>query len=446
MVFNYKITTIRGFKMRFKSALSIMVILLLGLVSLSNVSAGVSPDYAVDKVEVNDREVSESDVNFITVERGDSLEVDIWVRGVSTGAVRDDARVKAWVGGYEYGDVSEKTKMFKVEPNSLYSKSLSVTLPDDVDADDNGNSEKYTLHVEVFDGDKEARKSYVLRVDERRHDLRIADVIFRPGTSVDAGDMLFTTVRVENMGDKKEEDIQVKVSIPELGFLARDYIDELVPVDNDNEEEKSGDVDLFGRIPKNAAPGDYEVKVELIFNRGHDVVSEDFTIRVDCEGAGVPGESLISVDATRKDAKVGEAVSYKLMVANFGSEAARYSAEVLGVGTWGSVSVDPAFVSVYAGDTGELFVKVTPSAAGEQSFTVKVKSDGQVAKEVNLQTNVVKTSGDLRKGLEIGFAVLAILLVILGLIIAFTKLRGEGGDEEEPELGEGEREAGQTYY
>jgi len=431
-------------KLKSASAFSIMVIFLIGLFSLSNVYAGVSPDYVVDKVEVNGREVSESDVNFITVERGDSLEIETWVRGLNGGAVKDDVRVKAWVGGYEYGDVAEKTKIFKVEPTSLYKKSLSVTLPNDLDADTSGNAEKYTLHVETFDGDNEARKSYVLKVDEKRHDLRIADVIFRPGTVVNAGDMLFTTVRVENMGDKKEEDIQVKVSISELGFLARDYIDELVPEDNDNEEEKSGDVDLFGRIPKDAASGNYDVKVELIFNRGHDILSEEFVLRVDGGAAKIVGESLISVDATRKDAKIGEAVSYKLMIANFGSEAARYSAEVLGVGTWGSVSVDPAFVSVNAGDTGELFVKVTPSAAGEQSFTVKVKSDGQVAKEVNLQTNV-KSAGDLRRGLEIGFAVLAILLVILGLIIAFTKLRGNGSDEE-PELGEEEKEAGQTYY
>ncbi|MBS3151152.1 hypothetical protein J4443_02110 [Candidatus Woesearchaeota archaeon] len=433
--------------MKLKGAMSIMMVLLLGLLSLGNVSAGISQDYTIDRVEVDNRDISESDVNFITVERGDSLDVEVWVRGLSVGAVRDDIRVKAWIGGYEYGDIAEQTKIFKVEPSGLYKKTLSVSLPDDIDADNKGRSERYSLHVEVFDGVNEARKNYALMVEEKRHDLRIQDIIFRPGTVVNSGDMLFTTVRVENMGDKKEEDIQVKVSIPELGFLARDYIDELVPDDNDNEEEKSGDVELFGRIPKDVQSGDYDVKVELIFNRGHDVVSEDFTIRVEGkEKAGVGAEdSLVSVDATRKDVKVGESVSYKVMIANFGDEAARYSAEVLGVGAWGSAGVDPAFVAVNAGDTGELFVKVTPSVVGEQSFTVKVKSNGQVVKEVNLQANVAKSAADLRKGLEVGFAVLAILLVILGLIIAFTKLRSEGGDDEGPELEE-EKEAGQTYY
>ncbi len=434
--------------MKFKSALRVITVLLLGLFSLGNVSAGTSHDYVIDSVEVDGRTISESDVNFITVERGDSLDVEIWVKGLQSGvgAVRDDVKVKAWIGGYEYGDVAEQTKIFKVEPNGLYKKTLSVSLPNDIDADTRGNSKGYTLHVEAFDGNNEARKSYSLKVDEKRHDLRIVDVIFRPGSVVDAGDMLFTTIRVENMGDNKEEDIQVKLIIPELGFLARDYIDELVPEDNDNDEETSGDVELFGRIPKNAESGDYEARVELIFSRGHEVVSEEFTIVIDGKDAAVAGaeDSLISVDSTRKDVKLGESANYKIMIANFGDEAVRYSAEVLGVGSWGSASVDPAFVAVNAGDTGELFVKVTPSVVGEQSLTVKIKADGQIVKEVNLQTNAVKTGVELRKGLEIGFAVLAILLVILGLIIAFTKLRSENGGDE-PEIEE-EKEAGQTYY
>ena len=432
--------------MKFKSALSIIAILLLSLVSLGNVSAGISTDYVIDGVEVDGRDVSESDVNFITVERGNSLDVEVWVRGLSGGAVRDDVRVKAWIGGYEYGDVAKQTKTFKVESSGLYKKELSISLPDDIDADTSGNAKKYTLHVEAFDGNNEARKSYQLRIEEKMHDLRIVDVIFRPGTVVNAGDMLFSTVRIENMGDKKEEDIQVKVSIPELGFLARDYIDELVPEDNDNDEETSGDVDLFGRIPKDAESGDYEAKVELIFNRGHDVLTEEFTLRVEGKDSAAGEEdSLISVDSTRKDVKVGEQTSFKLMIANFGEESVRYSAEVLGVGAWGSASVDPVFVSVNAGDTGELFVKVTPSTAGEQTLTVKIKANGDVVKELNLQANVVKSGIELRKGLEVGFAVLAILLVILGLIIAFTKLRSNEGDDEGPELGE-EKEAGQTYY
>ena len=146
-----------------------------------------------------------------------------------------------------------------------------------------------------------------------------------------------------------------------------------------------------------------------------------------------------------KEAEVGESVAYKVMIANFGAEKVTYSAEVLGVGTWGSVSVDPAFTAISAGETGELVIKVNPSVAGDNSFTVKVKADGEVVKELNLRANVEGGFGDVRRGLEIGFAVLAILLVVLGLIIAFTKLRGGDDDNEEP-MSEEETGAGQTYY
>ena len=77
--------------------------------------------------------------------------------------------------------------------------------------------------------------------------------------------------------------------------------------------------------------------------------------------------------------------------------------------------------------------------------SVKVKADGEVVREVNLSANIDKGDfGDVRKVLEVGFIVLAVLLVILGLIIAFTKLKG--GDDEEPLGEEGGESAGQTYY
>ena len=416
------------------------------LVGVVNASA-VSPDFDIARVEVNEKEVTTGDTNFVVVDRGETLEVDVWVNGQSGGAVRDDVRVRAWVGGYEYGEVAEKSEVFKIETDGSYHRTLFVEVPNDIDADKNGLSEAYTLHVEVFDRNNEERRDYTFKIDEKRHDLRVQDVVFRPGNSVDAGDVLFSSVRVENMGDKKEEDIQVRVSIPELGVMARGYIDELAPEDNNIEdEESSGDVDLFFRIPNNAEAKDYQAKVELIYNRGHSTVSENFLVRVDGGKAAGAEDTVVSVDSTSKEVVQGTSTVYKVMIANFGNDKAVYSAEVAGVGVWGTSSVEPGFVAVNAGETGELLVKVTPNSGveGAQSFTVKVKADGETLKEVGLTANVASSDlKNVRKGLEIGFAILAILLVILGLIIAFNKLKGK--DEEEG-LGDEETSAGQTYY
>lgn len=420
----------------------VFAFLLLGLVSAS----AVSPDFDINRVEVNDKEVTTSDTNFVVIDRGEVLKVDVWVNGQAGGAVRDDVRVRAWVGGYEYGEIAERSEVFKVESDGSYHRTLYVVVPNDIDADNNGLSESYNLHVEVFDRNNEERIDYKFKIDEKRHDLRVQDVVFRPGNSVDAGDILFSTVRVENMGDKKEEDIQVRVSIPELGVMARDYIDELVPEDNNIEdEESSGDVDLFFRIPNNAEAKDYQAKVELIYNRGHTVLSENFLVHVNGQSSAGVDATVVSVDATSKDVESGASAVYKVMIANFGENRAVYSAEVLGAGVWGSATVEPGFVTVNAGETGELLVKVTPNSGveGTQSFTVKVKADGATVKELNLAANVTGGLQNVRKGLEIGFAILAILLVILGLIIAFNKLKG---NDEEEGLGDEETSAGQTYY
>ena len=193
-----------------KLTFAILAVLLLGL---NGAVSAASPDYDIAKVKVNDIEINENDANDIVVERGESLDVEVWVNGQSNGQVKD-VRVKAWVGGYEHGEISESTNVFKIENNGVYKKTLTLDLPNDLDADTNGNSEKYTLYVEAFDKDNSERRAFDLKVDEKRHDLRVLDTIFRPGTTVNANDMLFTTVRVENMGDRAEKDVLVKLRIP----------------------------------------------------------------------------------------------------------------------------------------------------------------------------------------------------------------------------------------
>lgn len=436
-----------------KTKLAFLMLLIVGLLSLMNVNA-VSPDYDIEKVEVEDRLVSTADTNYVVAERGETIEVAVWVIGQQTGgSVVDNVRVKAWVGGYEYGEVAEKSNAFKIEPSGTYKKSLFVEIPNDIDADNNGNSEGYTLHVEVYDKNYSERTEYKLKIDEKRHDLRVQDIIFNPSRSVDAGERLFMTVRVENMGDKREEDVQVKISIPELGVEARDYIDKLTP---EQQQEKNDDVEntneivLMLPIPKTAKTGDYKAKLDIIYSRGHEVITEEYTIHVEGTApiATAPEETIISVDSIEKQVEAGKEIIYKFMLANFGETKKVYSAEVLGVGTWGSASVEPGFITVNGGETGELYIRVKANEdiSGRNPFTVKIKESGKVLKEINLATEVKETIPkarewkNLKEGLEIGFVILAILLVIIGLIIAFTRLRK--GREEEPELG---REQ-QTYY
>ena len=81
-------------------------------------------------------------------------------------------------------------------------------------------------------------------------------------------------------------------------------------------------------------------------------------------------------------------------------------------------------------------------------FVLKVSSGGEVLKEFSLKANVVAGEepqpvpgqwATIKRVLEIGLVVLVVLLVILGLIIGFSKLRGKDDAADEDNKSE-------TYY
>ena len=112
---------------------------------------------------------------------------------------------------------------------------------------------------------------------------------------------------------------------------------------------------------------------------------------------------------------------------------------------WASFRVAPSNVAVIGAGESKAFT-VYASAnkgapVGEQIFTVTISSNDKTLKQLPLSINVQVESASgtstLKRSLEVGLVVLVILLVIIGLIIGFSKLRG---DEEE------EGKEGKEYY
>ncbi len=414
--------------------LGILSIIFVMLFSINFVAA---TDFDISKVEVNDITVTELG-DAVYVEAGSDVDVEVFIEGNGSS---DNVRVKAWIGGYEYDLIEDRSDIFEVEPNVDYKKTLILYIPKDIDASDD-----YTLNVEVFDDDQSLEKEFTLRVQEKRHFLDIQDIILRP-SSVESGKVLFVTVRVENLGDKKEEDIQVNVAIPELGVSSRDYIDELVPeenTDDDDEETSASSNEIFLRIPNDAKSGDYDVVVEVVYNRGHDVIEGKTKVHVDGITKEVAKEeTLVTVDSQSKTANRGEQVNYRVMVANLGNKAQRYSLEVSGESLWASSRVDPLFVNVKPGETSELSVMLNvkeDAPTGRNSFVAKVKSDGTLVREISLSADVsggVGLGEGTRRALTIVFGILVVLLIILGLVVAFNKMKGSEGEPEEE---------GKSYY
>lgn len=424
---------------RFK-LLSFIIAILVCLSGLTNVAvAGAPSDTQFLKLKVNGNDVSSGETVY--VERGDNVDVSVNLKAISVDDI-ENLKARAWLGGYE-DEVEDVSSMFDLISNAVRAVDLSLQLPDDMDA-----SKQYELNLEVYnsDGTKEYTEDLGLvkfQIEEVRHDIEIKDVIY--SNSVSAGSILYTKVRLENTGAKDEKNIKVSVSIPELGISTRDYLDELVWKEVSDDDKTSDSIELALRLPENIVSGDYELQVDAEYHKGRDLTSVTRNVHIKGVSASA-ADMVISIDTTSQSVAKGDEVAYKLVFANLGTGDAVYSVEVAGAEAWADVRVSPGFVTLGPGEAGEVTIYLDAkedAAVGSHMFSVRVNSGDATVKELNLNADVEKAGfGSLKTGLEVGFAILVILLVILGLVVAFYKIGGK--KEEKPSEPEGLSE--ETYY
>ena len=147
-------------------------------------------------------------------------------------------------------------------------------------------------------------------------------------------------------------------------------------------------------------------------------------------------KTVIAVAVDRQTAtQGGQEVGYPITLTNAGSESKTYTVAADGA-AWASFRVAPSNVMVIgAGESKAFtaFAKANDNApVGQQTFTLTISSNDKVLKQLPLSVDVQKASGgasQLKGGLEIGLVVIVILIVIVGLIFGFSKLRGNEGEE-----------------
>jgi len=382
-------------------------------------------------------------------ETGDSLEVergaelDIRVKLAAESGIEENIEITAEVLGYEYSDhepIFDRTHTFDLTDGDTVYKDLAIRLPDKMDKD------YYDLRIRVGTRTGSAFEGlYRLHLKGVKHSLIIRDVVFNPEPSVESGRALLTTVRIKNIGEKDEESVKVKVSIPELGLSASDYIDEIEEGESKTSEE------LYIRIPECIEAKDYKVKVTVEYDEGYEAVSAERMITVTGDICAVeePVEkkTVITIGPETQKVAQGASVIYPVTITNAGNTARTYVVSIDGTEAWATVDVTPSnLVLLNAGESKAVYVSLTAdddAKAGEHMFVLSVKSGDTTLKQVTLKADVEeeKPSGiiSLKRGLEIGVIILVVLLVVLGLIIGFNKLREREEESEEPEKGE-------TYY
>jgi len=418
-------------KMKIFSAIAL---LLIGLLAISGIANADSVPVSIEKVYINDRAVESGEVRGGIV-RGDTIEVEVKLLGTDDD---DNVVVELEVEGIDHDTdkAEDETNAFTVKSGKTYYKTLSIELPDRMDVD------QYALRIEVSNrDDDEVVYNAILDIDQDRNRVRIKDVVFSPENSVKSGRALLTSVRIKNMGEDDEEDVKIKVSIPELGISASDYIDELEVEDSVTSEE------LYMRIPECAVAGEYTVVVEVEYDEGDESITEDYSMTVvgsdTCELGGQDGKTVVTIGSDTQDVVAGESgVVYPITLSNNGNAAKTYTISAI-AGSWANIKVNPSVVVLGAGETKLVYVTVAAkedAAEGAQTFGIAIKSGDATLKEVTLQANVVDDEDagweKVKKGLEVALVVLVVLLVIIGLIIGFNRLKGE--DDEEPKE--------ETYY
>jgi len=415
-----------------KKFLSLLTVFIIGvLMSTVAIAAG---HLTINEVKVDGDIVTQSSTNFILdVERGDDLSIKVKI--IST-ADMDDVEIEAVLRGVDSRDkVEDITDTFDTKAGVTYIKRLTLPLIAKIDQD------TYLLRIRVSDRDSATvEQTYSLKVDTKRHDVEIRDVILSPNTEVKAGRALLATVRLRNRGEKDEDGVKVVVSIPQLGVSAADFVDELEKED-DNDDQATTE-EMFLRIPDNAKTGDYTVRVEVWFDDGDKRNTKETSIfvlgRDEVTKPKAQDKTIIAVAVDRQTASQGGSeVAYPITLTNAGSNSKTYTINADGA-NWANFRVSPSNVLVLGVGESKAFTVFASAKdnapVGSQTFTVTVSSNGKVLKQLPLSVTVEKSSGasQLKRGLEVGLVVLVILLVIIGLIIGFSKLRGdeEEGDEE----------------
>ena len=414
------------------------IVMLIFVALFANVVSAAEADYEFKDADINGIQALNEDP-VIHIERGQKVHIRVELE--STNAIDvEDVRVRAWIGGTEHGRIEAESDIFTIENGIRYTKSLVLHIPEDIDA-----SETYTLHIEAFDDDDDKELEFTLDIEEKRHDVNLFRTFFNPGLTIDQGDFLSIGVIVENLGDfkKGEKNVIVEASIPELGIVVADSIDELSTedeADDESDKESTAKLDL-PPIDLDVPKGQYELRIRAYYNRGNDFSESIYTLVVNGDSAQTASEIMINTDSQTKQFAQGTTTTYKVMVANLGNELKTLTTEVDGTQGFADVQITPNVLTLPAGGTNEFIVSLTAkdnASPGDNLFTVRVKEGSEVVGESNLIGNVISvedTLQNVKTGLQIGFVVLLIILVILGIVIGVGKM-GKSEDDEE----------GQTYY
>ncbi|MBW3002036.1 hypothetical protein KY338_02635 [Candidatus Woesearchaeota archaeon] len=274
----------------------------------------------LNEVQLDEVELRQDQVTRLDVEKNKRYDVDVLIEAQED---IDDMEIKVFVSGFEYS-LSERAEdhkgPFDMEAGEVRKFEFEIEFSDEFDTDN------YLLRVFAMDrNDAETVGRYPITLDVPRNSLKIEDIIFYPETKVKGGQALMTSIRVENNGEKTQEDVKVKLNIPDFELAATTYINEIEAFDEKETEE------IYLRMPKCGTDGLHPVEITVEYGEGHYDTTERVYVNFEQDSSCiVPEEATVElIIAENGPAAEGEAEAQELTQTSSNTAKIRKALEIL---------------------------------------------------------------------------------------------------------------------
>ena len=349
-------------------------------------------DVVVVEVEV-DNEYSSGD------EDGDveDIVVEVILYDVTDGDELDSIESDAF--DLDAGDEEDDLDDFELE------------IPADIDSD-----HEIRVYVLVYeDGNKDTNcefESQEIDVERRKHDVDIDKFTLTPSVA-NPGDTISARIEVENIGDRDEDDVYVKLTNTALGVSQTSNEFDL---DRYGKSDSDHKLTFTFTVPDDVNAGTYSIEVSVYDESGdvYESGNEFKDLVISSSGTGptdTPTDTVItSLAILSFDSNINEggSVSIPVTITNDGSSTAQYSIEVTNIDDWAD-PVSSKTVNVGAGQsiTEYMYLKTKTGVSGKHSATINVKSGNEV---VATQTALVDIAGEAEQDGEGFFSKIGELL------------------------------------
>jgi len=389
-----------------------------------------NPSEALPGQVIEDLDIDDNDLTF-----GDEVEFDLELGDLNTGDVAKNVyfEVALFQNGEKVAGWIESEDEFRLDDDGTIDftqddlrKPLMIPSDDDIDEG------TLTMKVRVF-GDYDIYSEHLLDTHEENFDIeRLDDHLVIESFSVEqVGNVLYSTIVVQNDGTETQQNVQARVQIPELDIN--------VPTKTVTVYEDDTEIIRLPILLEDVATGEYNIKV-TVSNSDVSVSQtiEDFALEgiVGTQGPADQPRLIIGVDQLNKQISEQGAV-YIMTFTNNGNAVRTLSIETAGI-DWAQASVNPGTIVINpkSSEIVSIFVAPREDANGIQQFTVFVKEDNQIIKTLGMTAQITGAATNdgglgyeslINSGLKWIAAILIVVLIIL--FVAWSWRREEARSE-----------------